>query len=104
MELRRLVFYLVLMSLTLPAISQSPATEVRIDLPRVRGIAVGKIDRLIPVPLRDLCGGGGLTAFAMNVNYKPWDNKLVRQAANYSVDADSIVKNIFEGNGSVLQA
>jgi len=41
--------------------------------------------------------------FAMNVNYKPWDNKLVRQAANHSVDADSIIKNIFDNNGAVLQ-
>ena len=41
--------------------------------------------------------------FAFNVDFKPWDNKLVRQAANYSVDADAIVKGIFDGNGEVLQ-
>jgi peptide/nickel transport system substrate-binding protein len=35
----------------------------------------------------------------MNVAFKPFDNKLVRQAVNYSVDAPAIVKNIFEGIG-----
>ena len=32
----------------------------------------------------------------MNVALKPFDNKLVRQAVNYSVDAAAIVKNIFD--------
>jgi peptide/nickel transport system substrate-binding protein len=36
---------------------------------------------------------------AFNTSFKPWDNKLVRQAANYSVDAAAIVKNIFDGIG-----
>ena len=35
----------------------------------------------------------------MNVAHKPFDNKLVRQAVNYSVDAPAIVKNIFDGIG-----
>jgi peptide/nickel transport system substrate-binding protein len=43
----------------------------------------------------------GLRMFflAFNMAFKPWDNRLVRQAANYSVDAPSIVKNIFDGIG-----
>ncbi|HZH83593.1 MAG TPA: ABC transporter substrate-binding protein [Phototrophicaceae bacterium] len=43
----------------------------------------------------------GLRMFflAFNMSFKPWDNKLVRQAANYSVDAAAIVKNIFDGIG-----
>ena len=35
----------------------------------------------------------------MNVAYKPFDNKLVRQAVSYSIDAPAIVKNIFDGLG-----
>ena len=35
----------------------------------------------------------------MNVAYKPFDNKLVRQAVNYSIDAAAIVRNIFDGLG-----
>ncbi|HEX7232836.1 MAG TPA: ABC transporter substrate-binding protein [Candidatus Binatia bacterium] len=43
----------------------------------------------------------GLRMFflAFNTSFKPWDNKLVRQAANYSIDAPAIVKNIFDGIG-----
>jgi len=43
----------------------------------------------------------GLRMFflAINVAFKPWDNKLVRQAANYAVDAPAIVRNIFDGIG-----
>jgi peptide/nickel transport system substrate-binding protein len=43
----------------------------------------------------------GLRMFflTMNVAFKPFDNKLVRQAVNYSIDAPSIVKNIFDGIG-----
>jgi peptide/nickel transport system substrate-binding protein len=43
----------------------------------------------------------GLRMFflALNVAFKPFDNKLVRQAVNYSVDAPAIIKNIFDGIG-----
>ena len=43
----------------------------------------------------------GLRMFflAINFAFKPWDNKLVRQAANYAVDAPAIVRNIFDGIG-----
>jgi peptide/nickel transport system substrate-binding protein len=46
----------------------------------------------------------GLRMFllAMNVAHKPFDNKLVRQAVNYSIDAPAIVKNIFDGIGYPL--
>lgn len=46
----------------------------------------------------------GLRMFflAFNVAHKPFDNKLVRQAANYAVDAPAIVKNIFDGIGYPL--
>jgi peptide/nickel transport system substrate-binding protein len=43
----------------------------------------------------------GLRMFflAFNVAHKPFDNKLVRQAANYAVDAPAIIRNIFDGIG-----
>lgn len=46
----------------------------------------------------------GLRMFflALNPGFKPFDNKLVRQAVNYSVDAPAIVKNIFDGIGFVI--
>jgi peptide/nickel transport system substrate-binding protein len=39
---------------------------------------------------------------AMNVTYKPFDNKLVRQAISYSIDPHIIMKHIFDRNGDVL--
>ena len=62
---------------------------------------VERINRHSRVSVRSV-PGLRIYFFALNVNFKPWDNKLVRQAANYCVDADSIVKNIFGGNGEVL--
>src|ERR671922_1337077 len=46
----------------------------------------------------------GLRMFflAFNVAYKPFDNKIVRQAVNYSIDAPSIIKNIFDGIGYAI--
>jgi peptide/nickel transport system substrate-binding protein len=46
----------------------------------------------------------GLRMFflAFNVAHKPFDNKLVRQAVNYSVDAGSIIRNIFDGIGYAI--
>src|SRR5262249_49940101 len=38
----------------------------------------------------------------LNPAYKPFDNKLVRQAFNYAIDPSVIVKHIYEGNGYVM--
>jgi peptide/nickel transport system substrate-binding protein len=82
---------------------------------RVAALEAGQADVINNVPVHDLprLEGNprlrverveGLRMFflALNPAYKPFDNKLVRQAANYSVDASAIVKNIFEGRGFVL--
>jgi len=63
------------------------------DVPRVARSSKARVEKL-----------EGLRMFflALNPAFKPFDNKLVRQAANYSVDAQTIVKNIFEGSGYVL--
>ena len=83
---------------------------------RMAGLQAGQCDVMDRVPVHEVervnrhsrvsvrsVPGLRIYFFALNVNFKPWDNKLVRQAANYCVDADSIVKNIFGGNGEVLQ-
>lgn len=83
---------------------------------RMAGLEAGQTDVMDRVPVHEVARlnrnprvgvrsvpGLRIYFFAFNVNYKPWDNKLVRQAANHCVDADAIVKNIFDGNGEVLQ-
>src|SRR4029450_13807635 len=68
--------------------------DVRVhDVPRLERSPKARIEKV-----------EGLRMFflALNPAFKPFDNKLVRQAVNYSVDAPAIVKNIFEGGGYVL--
>jgi peptide/nickel transport system substrate-binding protein len=35
--------------------------------------------------------------FTINMNSKPWDNKLVRQAANYAIDREGLSKSLLNG-------
>src|SRR4030095_7654128 len=67
----------------------------------VNNIPVHEVARLQKHPRVRIHHVEGLRMFflAFNMAHKPWDNKLVRQAANYSVDAPAIVKNIFDGIG-----
>ena len=67
----------------------------------VNNIPVHEVARLQKHPRVRIDQIEGLRMFflAFNMSFKPWDNKLVRQAANYSVDANAIVKNIFDGIG-----
>ena len=39
---------------------------------------------------------------AMNMKFKPWDNKKVRQAVAYAIDRQAIVNSIFQGGASLL--
>jgi len=67
----------------------------------INNIPVHEVARLQKHPRVRIDQVEGLRMFflAFNFAFKPWDNKLVRQAANYSVDAPAIVKNIFDGIG-----
>jgi dipeptide transport system substrate-binding protein len=40
---------------------------------------------------------------AFNVERKPFDNKLVRQALNLAVDKQAILKSVYQGNGTVAK-
>ncbi len=99
-----------------PAIKEMVWRKVVEVNSRMAGLQAGQCDVMDRVPVHEVervnrhsrvsvrsVPGLRIYFFALNVNFKPWDNKLVRQAANYCVDADSIVKNIFGGNGEVLQ-
>jgi peptide/nickel transport system substrate-binding protein len=70
----------------------------------INNIPVHEVARLQNHPRVRIDKLEGLRMFllAMNVAHKPFDNKLVRQAVNYSVDAPAIVKNIFDGIGYPL--
>ena len=67
----------------------------------INNIPVHEVARLQRHPRVRIDQVEGLRMFflAMNFAMKPFDNKLVRQAVNYSIDAPSIVKNIFDNIG-----
>ena len=67
----------------------------------INNIPVHEVARLQRHPRIRIDQVEGLRMFflAMNFAMKPFDNKLVRQAVNYSIDAPSIVKNIFDNIG-----
>jgi peptide/nickel transport system substrate-binding protein len=67
----------------------------------INAVPVHEVARLqhLPRVRVDKIEGLEMYFLMMNVAYKPFDNKLVRQAVNWSVDAPAIVKNIFDGIG-----
>ncbi|MCH7915673.1 MAG: twin-arginine translocation signal domain-containing protein, partial [Deltaproteobacteria bacterium] len=98
-----------------PQIKELIWRKVTEEAARVAGLVAGQADVIDHVPVHEIprlerhprvriekVSGLRIYFFGLNPAFKPWDNKLVRQAANYSVDAHSIVKNIFDGNGFVL--
>ena len=94
------------------AIKEVIFKKVTEDAARVAALESGQADFINNVPVHEVARlkkhprvridqVEGLRMFflAFNMAHKPWDNKLVRQAANYCVDAPAIVKNIFDGIG-----
>ena len=95
-----------------PAIKEVIFRKVTEDAARLAALESGQADFINNVPIDevprlrkhprvmiDQIEGLRMFFLAFNVAHKPWDNKLVRQAANYCVDARAIVKNIFDGVG-----
>ncbi|HWO43323.1 MAG TPA: ABC transporter substrate-binding protein [Candidatus Eisenbacteria bacterium] len=94
------------------AIKEVIFRKVTEDAARLAALEAGQADFINNVPVHEVARlqrhpriridqVEGLRMFflAMNVAHKPFDNKLVRQAVNYSIDARAIVKNIFDGIG-----
>ena len=88
---------------------------VKEEAARVAGLLAGQADAISNLPIEEIerveknsrtrverVQGYRMYFLAMNVTHKPFDNRLVRQAFNYSVDPTVILKHIFEGNGYVL--
>jgi peptide/nickel transport system substrate-binding protein len=82
----------------------------------VTGLLNGEIDVIpnVPPQLVDQVANSGrahiaatpgtrLMFLGMNSAYKPWDNVKLRQAVNYAIDREGIVKGILNGRASVLK-
>jgi peptide/nickel transport system substrate-binding protein len=89
--------------------------KVTEEAARIAALEAGQADFINNVPVHEVARlqrhsrvkidqieGLRMFFLAFNVAHKPFDNKLVRQAVNYSVDAPAIVKNIFDGIGYPL--
>ncbi len=82
---------------------------------RVAGLLAGQADVISNLPIEDIervskhprnrvekVVGFRMYFLGMNVTFKPFDNKLVRQAINYALDPYAMLKHIYEGNGAVV--
>ncbi len=97
------------------AIKEVITRKVGEDAARVSGLLAGQGDVINNVPVEELsrinanpkvkiarAQGQRMYFLALNPVFKPFDNKLVRQAFNYAIDPSVIVKHIYEGNGYVM--
>jgi peptide/nickel transport system substrate-binding protein len=88
---------------------------VKEEAARVAGLLAGQADVISNLPIEEIervgkhprtrvekVPGFRMYFLAMNVTFKPFDNKLVRQAVNHSIDPVVMMKHIFDGNGAVL--
>jgi peptide/nickel transport system substrate-binding protein len=98
-----------------PEVKEAIFRTVKEEAARVAGLLAGQSDAISNLPIEEIervekhprtrvekVQGFRMYFLAMNVTHKPFDNKLVRQAFNYSVDPHVILKHIYEGNGYVL--
>jgi peptide/nickel transport system substrate-binding protein len=98
-----------------PSVREIVVRRVKEDSGRVAGLLAGQGDVANNVPVEELSRfdnhprvraekveGVRMYFLAMNLTHKPFDNKLVRQAINYSVDPGAIIKYVYEGNGYVM--
>jgi peptide/nickel transport system substrate-binding protein len=98
-----------------PEIKEVLFKTVQNESARVAGLLAGQTDAISNLSIEEIervekhprtrvqkVPGYRMYFLAMNVAYKPFDNKLVRQAINYSIDPHVIMKHIFAGNGDVL--
>ena len=97
------------------AIKEIVTTRIKEDAARVSGLLAGQGDVINNVPVEEIsriegnprvrierAQGQRMYFLVLNSAYKPFDNKLVRQAFNYAIDPSVIIKHIYEGNGYVM--
>jgi peptide/nickel transport system substrate-binding protein len=97
------------------AIREIITRKVAEDAARVSGLLAGQGDVINNVPVEEIgriennprtriekAQGQRMYFLVLSPAFKPFDNKLVRQAFNYAVDPSVIIKHVYEGNGYVM--
>jgi peptide/nickel transport system substrate-binding protein len=100
---------------TKPDVKEVVTQKVKEDAARVSGLLAGQGDVINNVPVEEIARikanprvriekaqGQRMYFLVLNSAYKPFDNKLVRQAFNYAIDPSAIIQHIYEGNGYVM--
>ncbi len=98
-----------------PRLDKVIIRTVREDSARVLGLEAGDYDLIVRIPPEEvprLQREGRVRVYSeqsnralrigINASKKPLDDVRVRQALNYAVDKESIVKNIYQGLGAVI--
>jgi len=98
-----------------PRLDQIIIKTVREDSSRVLGLEAGDYDLIVRIPPEEVGRlrrneklrieadqSNRALRIGINASRKPFDDVRVRQALNYAVDKESIVKNIYQGLAAVI--
>ena len=98
-----------------PQIREVIIKGVKEESARVAGLLAGQADLISNVPIEDIdriakharnriekTVGFRMYFLGMNVTMKPFDNKLLRQAINYALNPQVMLKHIYDGHGAVV--
>ncbi len=96
-----------------PAVDEAEVQIINEDNARVLKLKAGEIDAIVGIPFNQvaqlksdpLLNVGVASVFRielvqLNTTKKPFDDVRVRQALNYAVNKDALVKGVLRGNGS----
>ncbi len=97
-----------------PAVAEADIQIINDDNSRVLKLKAGEVDAIVGIPFNqvdqlkrdpDLHVGVApvfrIELVQLNTTKKPFDNQQVRQALNYAVNKEALVKGVLHGNGSV---
>jgi len=97
-----------------PAVGEADIEIINDDNARVLKLRAGEIDAIVGIPFNQVAQlqsdpslhVGVAPVFRielvqLNTTKKPFDDPRVRQALNYAVDKDALVKGVLRGNGTV---
>jgi len=97
-----------------PAVDEADIEIINDDNARVLKLKAGEIDAIVGIPFNQVAQlqqdsslhVGVAPVFRielvqLNTTKKPFDNQKVRQALNYAIDKEALVKGVLHGNGTV---
>lgn len=100
-----------------PAVDEAEIDIINEDNARVLKLKAGEIDAIVGIPFNqvaplkadpqlnvDVSAVFRIDLVQLNTTKKPFDDPRVRQALNYAVNKDALVKGVLRGNGTVAES